>query len=65
MEIKWTKDLPEKLFSSMTGIDEEGNVYHMTAKLNQCICETVDGRKGVGVRPQDALDHAMQREVKK
>jgi hypothetical protein len=65
MEIKWTKDLPEKLFSSMTGIDEAGNVYHMNASLDYCHCTLSDGRRGCGFTPQDALDHAMQREVKK
>ena len=51
--IIWTKDHPEAKYSTYTGIDKDGNVYHQTA--NVITVTLPDGRKGVGWSPAGAF----------
>jgi hypothetical protein len=46
--IVWTKDYPHANYSSHTGRDEYGNVYHERGWGEAVTCTLPDGRKGSG-----------------
>ena len=55
MTIKWTEDYPKSMYSSMTGIDEAGNIYRTPANRETVTITTPDGRKAIGWTAEDAL----------
>lgn len=60
MTIRWTKDHPQDDFSSRTGVDENGNTFHMPANGETVTVATPDGRHGMGWTPSEALQSAAQ-----
>ena len=58
MTIKWTKDYEDMVYSSHTGIDEVGNVYHESANQETVSVTTPDGKHGIGWTASEALDSA-------
>ncbi len=58
--ITWTKDHPEATYSSFTGRDENGNVFHQSANLETVTVTTPDGRQGMGWTAEQALKSASE-----
>jgi len=53
--ITWTKDHPEADYSTRTGKDENGNVFHMNASLEIVTVVTSHGHTGMGWTAEEAL----------
>lgn len=58
MKVNWKIDHPELAYSSSTGIDEVGNVYHMTANQEIVTVKTHDGLEGMGWTAEKAYEQA-------
>ena len=55
MTIKWTEDNPTATYTSMTGVDEAGNIYRTPANRETVTITTPDGRKAIGWTAEEAL----------
>jgi hypothetical protein len=58
MKITWTKDFKDSMYSSHTGVDEQGNIYHESANMEIVSVETLDGKHGIGWTAEESLENA-------
>jgi hypothetical protein len=59
--IVWEKDNVDQEYTSRTGRDTEGNIYHISANMETVTCTTTDGFYGCGFTATDARANANER----
>ena len=63
MNVLWTKDHLEEDYSTCTGVDEYGNIFHMSANGEVVIVNMTNGYVGIGWTAEEAVRSAEKKRI--